>query len=59
MAPRKSSKAKGPTPVKATVHQDKRTNIPTADARDFVPPEAEAPKKFRVSRHECSGRGAV
>ena len=32
---------KGPTPVDAITHRDKRTNIPTADAQDFVDPEIE------------------
>jgi adenine-specific DNA-methyltransferase len=42
MAPRKKQPA-GPTPVEATVHQDKRANIPTADAQEFVAPADEAP----------------
>src|SRR6056297_1012621 len=51
MAPTKKSAAnKTPTPVQATVHQDKRTNIPTADARDFVAPETEAPAKLLYPR---------
>ena len=29
----------GPTPVEAIHHADKRVNIPTADAQDFVAPE--------------------
>jgi adenine-specific DNA-methyltransferase len=29
------------TPVSAVIHQDKRANIPTADAQDFLPPAAE------------------
>ena len=45
MAPKKrAAKNTGPTPVEATVHQDKRANIPTADAQDFMPPEAEQPR---------------
>ena len=40
MPPRK--KKTGPTPVKAIVHPDKRANIPTADAQEFVTPEVEA-----------------
>jgi adenine-specific DNA-methyltransferase len=43
MPPRKrTTKPKGPTPVEAIVHPDKRTNLPTADAQDFVTPEIEA-----------------
>ena len=33
-----NKKATGPTPVDAITHGDKRTNIPTADAYDLVPP---------------------
>jgi adenine-specific DNA-methyltransferase len=33
----------GPTPVNAIVHADKRANLPTADAYDFVTPEIESP----------------
>lgn len=48
MAQRK--KAKGPTPVEAITHTDKRTNIPTADAQEFVAPEIEAPQQVRYPR---------
>ncbi|MEJ7845185.1 MAG: site-specific DNA-methyltransferase, partial [Acidimicrobiales bacterium] len=43
MPPRKP-KPTGPTPVEAIVHGDKRANIPTADAHDFVSPAVEDPK---------------
>ncbi|MHB1523365.1 MAG: site-specific DNA-methyltransferase [Candidatus Dormibacteria bacterium] len=33
----------GPKPVDAIVHADKRANLPTADAYEFVSPEVEAP----------------
>jgi adenine-specific DNA-methyltransferase len=33
----------GPTPVNAIVHTDKRANLPTADAYEFVTPEIESP----------------
>ena len=33
------SKPTGPTPVEAIVHPDKRANLPTADAQEFVTPE--------------------
>jgi adenine-specific DNA-methyltransferase len=36
--PPRSPKSAGPTPVGAITHGDKRTNIPTADAHDLVPP---------------------
>jgi adenine-specific DNA-methyltransferase len=42
-------KQSGPTPVEAIVHPDKRTNIPTADARDFLAPEEE-PQPLRYPR---------
>jgi adenine-specific DNA-methyltransferase len=51
MAPKKrAAKKTGPTPVEATVHQDKRANIPTADAQDFMPPEAEQPRTLLYPR---------
>lgn len=51
MAPRKSTKkAAGPTPVEATVHADKRVNLPTADAQVFVTPEVEEIKQLRWER---------
>lgn len=42
MPPAKKKPA-GPTPVDAITHGDKRTNIPTADAHDFVTPTVEQP----------------
>ncbi|MFC9939844.1 site-specific DNA-methyltransferase [Nocardiopsis alba] len=51
MARKKSPQ--GPTPVDAIRHEDKRTNIPTADAHDFVDPEmVEAVRKARYERDE-------
>ena len=50
MAPKKN--AARPTPVDAIQHSDKRTNIPTADARDFITPEIEAVRKVRYARDE-------
>jgi adenine-specific DNA-methyltransferase len=38
MPPRKTKSA-GPTTVDAITHHDKRANLPTADAEDFVAPE--------------------
>ncbi|MGH9023333.1 MAG: hypothetical protein ACRDV9_09600, partial [Acidimicrobiia bacterium] len=48
----KSSKRKtiGPTPVDAIVHADKRANLPTADAQDFVAPDVEQPVAVRYPR---------
>jgi len=43
-------KAKGPTPVTAIQHEDKRTNLPTADAHDFVGPEVDAVRQVRYPR---------
>ena len=40
----------GPTPVDAITHADKRTNLPTADAQDFVAPEVEQPIPVRYPR---------
>lgn len=44
--------AKGPTPVDAIKHGDKRTNIPTADAHEFVDPSIEEIRKVRNARDE-------
>jgi len=49
MPPRKK-KPTGPKPVDAIVHPDKRTNLPTADAQDFVAPEHEGVKSLRYPR---------
>lgn len=49
MPPRKSE-SKMPTPVDAITHADKRANLPTADAHDFVAPEIESPWTFRYPR---------
>jgi len=48
MSPAK--KPSGPKPVVATTHDDKRTNIPTADAQEWVAPEMEAPVRVRWPR---------
>ena len=37
-------------PVEAFIHDNKRTNLPTADAHDFVPPDMEAPKMLLYPR---------
>ena len=47
MAPRKLA---GPTPVDAITHADKRANLPTADAHEFVAPEIEQPVEVRYPR---------
>jgi adenine-specific DNA-methyltransferase len=49
MPPRKKKSA-GPTPVEAIVHPDKRANLPTADAQEFVTPEVEAVQILRYPR---------
>ena len=49
MAPRKKA-APGPRPVEVIAHQDTRSNIPTADAEDFIDPESLVPKDFRHQR---------
>jgi adenine-specific DNA-methyltransferase len=40
----------GPTPVEATLHGDKRVNLPTADAQDFVAPELSEVQQLRWDR---------
>ena len=44
------SKPAGPTPIEATQHPEKRANIPTADAHDFVDPALEAPRPLLYPR---------
>ena len=41
-----------PTPVDAIKHSNKRTNIPTADAHEFVDPSIEEIRKVRYARDE-------
>jgi len=48
MPPKKTSLAS--KPVDAIIHTDKRTNLPTADAQDFVAPEIEAPQSLLYPR---------
>jgi len=43
---------KGPTPVDAIKHADKRANIPTADAHEFVDPTIDEIRKVRYARDE-------
>ena len=43
-------KPAGATPVEAIVHDDKRSNIPTADAQDFVGDDVAAVKQLRWPR---------
>ena len=50
MPARKTNKPTGPTPVDAITHTDKRTNLPTADAQEFMPPELEQPIPLRYPR---------
>jgi adenine-specific DNA-methyltransferase len=40
----------GPKPVEATLHADKRVNLPTADAQVFVDPALEAVRQVRWDR---------
>jgi adenine-specific DNA-methyltransferase len=49
-AKRVKKKATGPTPVDAIVHGDKRANLPTADAQDFIAPDLEQPLPVRYPR---------
>jgi adenine-specific DNA-methyltransferase len=49
MPPRRAA-ATGPTPVDAITHADKRANLPTADAQDFVAPEVAQPIPVRYPR---------
>jgi adenine-specific DNA-methyltransferase len=47
---KRTKKPAGPTPVDAITHGDKRANLPTADAHDFVAPEVEKPIPLRYPR---------
>ena len=49
MPPRKRASA-GPTPVDAVTHKDKRVNLPTADAQDFINDDLRAPIPLRYPR---------
>jgi adenine-specific DNA-methyltransferase len=49
MASRKKT-TKKPVSVEATLHADKRANLPTADAHEFVSPEVEAIPKLLYPR---------
>ncbi len=60
-----NKKVTGPTPVDAITHGDKRTNIPTADAYDLVPParqETESvtyPRELRTPMLVWQGKEAL
>ncbi|TYL45831.1 site-specific DNA-methyltransferase [Nocardioides sp. BGMRC 2183] len=49
MPPRRK-RPSGPTPVESIVHGDKRANLPTADAQEFVTPEVEERRQILVER---------
>lgn len=48
--PPRARTPKGPTPVEAIQHADKRVNLPTADAHDFVAPEIDEVTQLRWDR---------
>jgi adenine-specific DNA-methyltransferase len=48
--PARRKRATGPKPVEAITHDDKRTNLPTADAQEFVDPEVEQSIPLRYQR---------
>ncbi len=51
MPPRaRTRKPSGPTPVESITHGDKRTNLPTADAQEFITPDVEQVKQIIVDR---------
>jgi adenine-specific DNA-methyltransferase len=49
MPPRKTKTAK-PASVEAITHEEKRANLPTVDAQDFISPEVEKPVQARYPR---------
>lgn len=50
MNARKAPMPKGPTPVDRIKHGNKRANLPTADAHEFVTPEIEEPRTLLYPR---------
>ena len=48
--PPRNPKTTEPTPVDAITHADKRANLPTADAQDFMAPELDQPIPVRYPR---------
>ena len=50
MTPPRAKAAKGPIPVDALRHEDKRANIPTDELRDFVEAGEQAPEKALYPR---------
>jgi len=50
MPPRKPKLSPSAVPVEAITHADKRANLPTADAYEFVAPEVEKPQQVRYPR---------
>jgi len=48
--PARKTISTGPIPVESITHVDKRTNLPTADAQDFVAPEMDQPIPVRYPR---------
>ncbi len=48
--PPKRTTTKQPVPVESITHADKRANLPTADAHDFIAPELERPVPVRYPR---------
>jgi len=48
--PGRQARPTGPTPVEAITHADKRANLPTSDAQDFVAPGMDEPTPVRYPR---------
>ena len=48
--PQQKKAATGPTPVDSIHHSDKRVNLPTADAEDFIAPEIQEVRRLRWER---------
>lgn len=48
---RRLAAPKGPTPVESITHDDKRPNIPTADAHEFVDPEIQQIRQVAFERN--------
>lgn len=51
MPPRKrTARPSGPKPIESITHDDKRTNLPTADAQEFVTPDVQAARQAVIER---------
>ena len=48
--PPRGNRPSGPTPVEAITHDDKRVNLPTADAQEYITPDIQQARAILVGR---------